>query len=296
MRRYLALSAVFLFISLSLFIPSAYSDGFKIIKVDSRYEPEFRDGPIPLPGTSIKVGSFPYYDAKSLNMGTKLGFWINDTTLFYVQSETGSGNYDIGGEINYGSYKNYFVADTWSYGAGHNRMMFLFKYNKDSVQLLDAIGQAYVDKAAMDFLSEYDKSAPCDIYKCPPRPMVIKDMDGDGNPEIKILIVPKNYWLYLEMANERLQVNFNPALYEPLFNRAKQKPYKSRIRPFDYYLYGFLAKQLTLKEIKNELKPDKSGLYEWLLSLLENYGTWDTAFHDIGESKPELVGYEPPRR
>ncbi len=296
MRRYLALSAVYFLIFLTLFTPTAYCDGFKIIKVDSHYEPEFRDGPIALPGTNITAGSFPYYDAKSLNIGDKLGFWINDTTLFYVQSETWIGEYDIGGEINYGIYKNYFVADSWSYGAGHNRMMFLFKYDKDSVQLLDVIGQAYVNRYGMDFLSEYDKSAPCDVYRCPPRPMIVKDVDGDGNPEIKLLIVPKHYWIYLEIVNDRMQVNFNPALYQPLFEHAKQKPYKPRIRPFDYYLYGFLAKQLSLEEIRNKLKADKSKKYEWLLALIENYREWNIAFHDIQRNKPELIKYEPTRR
>lgn len=287
----LVVSVYLLSVSLLTFAPPTYADGFKFVKVDSHYEPAFHYGPgITLPGTNIKAGSFSY--TSDGYAGTKLGFWINNKELLYVQSEAGSGEYDIGGEINYGIYKNYFVVDSWSYGAGHNRMMFLFRYNKDSVQLLDAIGKAYIDKAAMDFLSEYDKSALCDIYKCPPRPMIIKNMDQDANPEIKLLIVPKNFELYLEIVDEHLQVDLNPLLYEPLFERAKQKPHKSKLKPHDYYLYAFLSKKLTLEEIKSELKADKTDRYEWLLSLLENYRTWNIAFHEIQKEKPDLVKFD----
>ena len=274
---------------------SAYSEGFRLIKVNSHYEPELSEKPgIIIPGTNIKAGSYKYIAANG-NEVSRLGFLIDKKSFYFVQSS----EYDLGGDSNFGVYKNYLVMDSWGYGStsGHNRLMFLFKYDKTSVKLLDIIGQAYVGLYGLDFVSAYIKETAKfgslgENFRLVW--MDIRDIDNDGNPEIKLLISMGHHFetvfeLYLSIVRDKLKLNLNPEMYRPLFEREKQMA-QPKIKPDAYYIYGFLSKKLELEKIKTFLKGDKDQ-YERVITILKNVKKWDVAFHDIGNEKFVLIQY-----
>jgi len=296
---------VFLLLILSLlFISPAFSGEFKLIKVNSHYEPEISEGII-LPGTNIKAGMFRYViDEVKAEKTWKAGLLIDSTVIYYVDTEGNHeyGTYDVGGDSNFGVYNNYLIMDSCAYGAsGCNRRMFLFKVSKNSVQLLDVIVTAYGDKFLINFISDSDRKKSC-ITNCPTGNINIKDIDQDGKPEFKITVYPSHltvpeyelsiYELYLEITNNRLQINLNPGLYNPLFEREKLKQAKRKSDA--YYIYGFLAKELDLKKIKAMLKEMGKEAYEQygrVVGLLEELKKWDSAFHDYLGEKPILKQY-----
>jgi hypothetical protein len=289
-RNIVLILASFLFIFSALFVPLAYSGSFKLIKVDSHYEPkltlsEYGHYGVILPGTNIKAGSYTYI-ADNNNEVSRLGFLMGDNRFYYVESD----EYNFWGGTTYGAYNGYFVIDAPGYGStvGANYLMFLIKYDKDSVQLLDVIGQAYIDTYGMDFRSVSAEKV--GEY----RRINIKDIDRDGNPEIELLIMghhsePPTFVIYLEIANDRLWVDFNPELYKPLFAHEK-RTIQSKGKSIAYYVYGFLAKELHLKDIKHMLKDNKER-YELIITLLENHKKWNFAFHDHGDEKFVLKQY-----
>lgn len=295
-----------LFIICGLSTLPAYSEGFKLKKIDSHYEPEISEGII-LPGTDIKAGMFRYVIDEAKNEETwKAGLLINSTVIYYVDNKEshGYGAYDVGGDNNFGVYRNYLVMDSCSYGAsGCNRKMFLFKVSKNSAQLLDVILIAYGDKFLINFISDSDRQKGC-ITNCPPGNIAIKDIDQDGKPEFKITVYPSHltnpeyelsiYKLYLEIANGRLQVDFNSNLYKSLFEWEKLKQAKRKSDA--YYIYGFLAKELEIKKIKSMLENGSKEQYERVMGLLEGHKKWDSAFHDYIGEKPILKQYNLNRR
>lgn len=304
-----------LFCHLILFLEDAYSGEFKLKKVNSHYEPEISEG-IMLPGTNIKAGMFTYIiDETKADKTSKAGLLIKNN-LYYVESEKYAqiqpknwleytGTFDPGGDPNFGIYKDYFVMDAYASGASHSRKMFLFRFNKDTIQSLDVILQAYVNNIGMDFISAYketDKVAPIGeiprIYKRNTVSWIdIKDIDSDGKPEFKVVIREKWFELYFEIANERLQVDLNPELYKPLFEQEKLKQAKRKSDA--YYIYGFLAKELELKKIKVMLQGTGKKPYEQytrVVTLLDRYKEWDSAFHDYLGEKPILKQYNLKRR
>ncbi len=300
---------IVLFLFLSLFVSLAYSGDFKLVKVNSHYEPEISEGII-LPGTNIKAGMFRYViDEVKAEKTWKAGLLINSTVIYYVDTEGnhGYGAYDVGGDSNYGVYNNYLVMDSCAYGAsGCNRRMFLFKVSKNSVELLDVIVKAYGDNFLINFMSDSDRQKGC-ITNCPTGNIYIKDIDQDGKPEFKITVYPSHltvpeyelsiYELYFEIANDRLQVDLNPDLYKPLFEREKLKQAKRKSDA--YYIYGFLAKELDLKKIKAMLKgmgKEPYRQYGRVVGLLEGHKKWDSAFHDYLGEKPILKQYKLKRR
>jgi hypothetical protein len=298
-HRELLLALFFLLFILSgISAQPSYSEGFKLIKANSHYEPELVVKPaITLPGTNIKAGSYIYVLSNGMEIG-RWGFLISSEKFYFVQSS----EYNlIAPDFNYGVYNEYFVMDASGYAStsGHNRLMFLFKYNKDSVQLLDVIGKAYVVLYGMDFISVSDRQKDC-ITNCPPGQIIIGDIDHNSNPEIKLIISmgnrfkPLDFELYFEIFNNRLQVNFSPVLYKPLFEREKQN-IQTETKSDAYYIYGFLAGRLILKEIKPMLKTEKKQ-YKRIITLLENLKKWDSAFHEVNGEKFILKQYNLKRR
>lgn len=259
------LLAVFLLFAFPPFIHSALSEGFNLIKVNSHYEPEM-DEWIQIPGTNMKAGLFSYVlneKREEYRATAKAGVLVNGKTLYYVESGRyvdGSGDpadriyvaaFDPGGDNYFGVFKNYLVMDSYSYGASHNRKMFLFRFGKDTVELLDAIGQAY---SLGDFTSEYVRSVKQGAVI--PGWTDVKDFDGDGNPEVKIIIAEHlhlmTFELYLEIKN-RLSVDFNPILYKPLLEKEKKRKKPRKGMRDAYYVYGFLAGELGLDKVKAEV-------------------------------------------
>ncbi|MBI5212129.1 MAG: hypothetical protein HY957_02000 [Nitrospirae bacterium] len=186
------------------------------------------------------------------------------------------------------------MIDTSGYAsaAGHNRLMFLCKYDNHFVQLLDVIGQAYVGPYGMDFKPiTADKDKSC-ITNCPPGQIIIQDFDHDGTPEIE-MIISTGFKLYFEITNNRLQVDLNPELYKPLFEREKLK--KTKRKSDAYYIYGFLINELKLEKIKTMLKADRKQ-YKMVVTILKTVEQWNAVFHNAGGEKFVLKQYNLKRR
>ncbi|MBI5810014.1 MAG: hypothetical protein HZB21_02335 [Deltaproteobacteria bacterium] len=276
-----------------------------------------------LPGAKIKAGSFTYlYDFFSTKRNReeeeetcKAGLLFDDA-LYYVESS------DVGGDTNFGVYKDYFLMDSWAYGSvsGHNRTMFLFRYDKKSARLLDAIGEASVAHDLLDFMSDYALShKPGYDREANKSPvwMDIADIDLDGRPELAIKIVRGPYWtyydrkfsLFIEIRDDRLRLDLNQALYRPLFEKEREKAKGKGFKPDAYYIYGFLAKEFTLDKVKAMLKDELYvaeakrhfkkhdaeyyDQYESVVPLLESRDKWDYKFH---RDKEYLIKYEIKRR
>ncbi|TAN59690.1 hypothetical protein EPN18_09965 [bacterium] len=336
------LAALFTFVCI-IFLLSAparaeeIKKGLKLVETKTGLVPELCHEELSewviLPGTRIKAGLFRYIYGSSFNARhnveeqdetCKAGLLFDDA-LYYVDYP------DPGGDTNFGVYKDYFLMDSFAYMASHNRTMYLFRYGKESARLLDQIGVAAPAKGVwLDFMSvsilankpgykrSFDKS---------PVWMDIADIDHDGRPELAISIVRGPYWtyydrkfnLFIEIKDERLRLDLNPALYRPLFEKERKKAKGKRFKPDAYYIYGFLAGEFTLDKVKALLKDELYvaeakrdfkkhdaeyyDQYESVVPLLESRDKWDYKFHyHGGESKPiddkpeELIKYEIKRR
>lgn len=268
-------------------------EGFLLKEVNNSYLPQLFGESITLPGTNIKVGTYKYVSRLGDEI-VKLGFLFSSKRFYFVQSQ----EYSSLDDANYGVYNGYFIIDGYGYGStsGHNRLMFLFKYNKDFVQLLDVIGQAYIGSFGMDFTS-INNPGHVRRYLSPVLTDV-KDIDGDGNPEIKLYVYsgetrsPK-FELYFTISNDKLHVNLKSKLYKPLYEKVKRTT-EGKSRPIAYYIYGFLAKQINMEMIKAKLRSDKSLNY--VIKLLENADKWDSAFHECSDEKFNLIQYNLDRR
>lgn len=270
----------------------AFAEGFKLVSINSRLEPELAEKPgVVLPGTSITAGSYTYVTANGQDVG-RLGFLVRSDRLLYVDSN----EYALGGDTHYGVHGNYFVMDAWGYGStsGHNRLMFLCRFDKTGeVKLLDVIGKAYLESYGMDFMSQVVTASSSGVTATTTKPywIDINDHDNNGEPEIIVRIASINFFLYVEIANERMRINLNPALYEPLFNEEEKKRRSAEMTSDAYYVYGFLAKKIDLKQINLALNQNKERSNR-IIALLGNVGKWDAAFHDFGGEEFMMKKYD----
>lgn len=296
------LLALFFFLSAFLSsVPQSYSGEFVLKKIDSRNEPESYGPVIIFPGTDIKAGEYRYLSDNNNELG-RLGFLIRGSRFYFVQSD----EYDLSGDINIGFYNNFFIIDAPGYGSvtGHSHLMFLVKYTNDSVKLLDVIGGAHGDKYGLDFISAYvEETTKFGIFLGKNSSFSwmedIKDIDGDGNPEVKLKIYrgygfEPEFELYLKIIGDKLQVNLNPVLYKSLFEREKSEN-RLKAKPDAYYIYGYLAKGLNIDEIKFMLGANKEQ-YELVVPLLEGISMWNAAFHYVSGEKFKLIEYDLGRR
>lgn len=253
---------------------------------------------VELPGKNMRGGMFIYYFDKKYSDGRvmrnrtrKAGLLVNNKLLYYAHTGAeGGGMLDPGGDCNFGVYKNYFLMDCWSYGASHNRLMYLFTFGKDTPKLLDVIGGA-----GMDFISYAPEAKKPGFQRLGyrlPLWMEIKDMDGDGKPEIKFSIYiysSYDFDLYIHIKDDKLLVNYNQALYEPLFEAEKKKN-KSGKKTDAFYFYGLLSGRLKLSKIKNELRHEKEH-YTKIMPLLEKCDKRYDLPHYF-DTAPALVEYK----
>ncbi len=292
-----------LFVFSLLFVPIAYSGDFKLVKVNSYYEPELRELSITLPSTNIKAGLYRY-DTDDGGSTGKIGFLFNKEKFYFLQSNRSDpveGQYGLSGDVTYGIYKNYFLLEASAGGTTRNSYLFLFKYDKNGVRFLDVITKAVMSNhEIMDFISitmQIGKDGYPSWESGSPVWMVIKDIDNDGRPEIKLLTsvafkFEGYFHLFLEVRNDRLKVDFNPNLYKPFFEQEKRKS-KVKTKGDQYYIYGFLSKELSLTEIKHMLKPDRQSL----IGFIENIKNMDEAFHElVMDEKFVLMQYNLKRR
>ncbi|MBI5885386.1 MAG: hypothetical protein HZB85_02245 [Deltaproteobacteria bacterium] len=251
---------------------------------------------VSIPGKNIKAGMFRY-DYQEVNEGkiedestNKAGIIVNDEVIYYVSEEgMEHSGVDPGGDNNFGVYKDYVLMDSWSHWSSHNRMMYLFRLKGTNVELLDMISMGYSGGKGEMYGSDFMSVIDGEWTESPPTPAwtKVQDIDNDGNPEVKIVILPNAIpELYLEIKNDRLHVDLNPALYKPLFEREKLKKRKKKTSA--YYIYGFLAGELTLDDIK-VMSESREGQRERIISFLKYRDKWDAAFHNHGGDKPVLL-------
>jgi hypothetical protein len=264
--------------------------GFVLQKVGGHWEPEreyyelFR-----LPGTHMRFGSFRYLIPEDEEMGAPMfGFLRDDGRFFYVRETAASDS-----DLHYALSGSYFVVDGGAGGSGVCRSMYLFKYDKDSMRLLDKIEEPDGgDFSPLGFGSDY-----------PGKPAygrelgtghedvpvwMISEKDRQRNPLIRLrmgrdlpltMLGPEElevFHIYLEIVNGRLRVALDPDLYVTIFNSLGDGggPYS---RSTEYYVSGFLAGKLSLSRIKAELVNNRERL--WLLDSLRHVRRWDAELH-----------------
>ncbi|MBI5885385.1 MAG: hypothetical protein HZB85_02240 [Deltaproteobacteria bacterium] len=262
------------------------------------------DEVVSIPGKNIKAGMFRYdfqetYEGRlEYALTSKAGIIVNDEVIYYVSVEGKEGSWvDPGGECNFGLYKSYFLMDCWNFGSQSLiRRMYLFRFKARSVELLDVISMASVRgeggefSYGLDFMSAFAGTR----TQSPPTPIwtKVQDIDNDGNPEVKIWISAGFYFgpdfdLFLEIKDDRIHVDFTPALYKPLFAREKLK--KRKKKSDAYYIYGFLSGELALDNIKRMPMSSNDEQRDRILSLLMTRDKWDAAFHNDYGEKPILM-------
>jgi hypothetical protein len=295
-------------------------------RVGSRYEPVVNDihkyTVFRLPGAEMTFAAYSYLSPEDDMPLPKYGFFFDDGRFFYVDEIAASD-----GDARYALDDGYFIVDGLPNGGSGDRSMYLFRYGKDSVKLLDMIGTAW--DLGLEFAAVYpgkptygheigQESADTPVW-------VTKERDGSGHPLVTIRLYhepisaalykfytdrgidPDKYeelYLYLKIAAPakagrgkrvaRLRVSLDPEIYRPLFDSVRGVQ-KAGVRPAGYYVYGFLAHRLALARIKADLADNKDRKY--IVDMLEHLGNWDKAFHDrSGEPFPKIVEYKLKRR
>lgn len=312
--RKLAAMPLFLFVFLIVPARTTQAEGFELIISGSHYEPSVAVPFIALPGANMKAGEFKYLSDEG-DLLYKAGILADGAILYYVDSDKNaasarmsphgySGVFDPSGDCNFGVYGNFYLMDCWccASASGHGRRMYLFRYGKNNVELLDVIRGVYGSDYGVDFMSALAREKKYGFmgtdYNLPTW-MDIRDMDGDGNPEVNVIVswispnFEPEFELYFEVKNDRLQVNINPELYKPLFDAEARKtgtPSKSSA----YYIYGFVSGRLKYQDIKRLLEGDRR--YKMITGFLEDITAWNAGLHDFHGEKPVLLKYEVKRR
>ncbi|MGH8624471.1 MAG: hypothetical protein ACREYC_04065, partial [Gammaproteobacteria bacterium] len=262
---------------------------------------------ITLPGASARAGIYPfqYVNEEGSELTSKVGFLLGNGQFLYVEGGAPDVDaFDVGGDTNFGIYGNYLVLDSFAVGTSYSRRMFLFTYSGHSIRLLDVINDAYgvYDTYSLRFMTAYDSAqsefrSQLDGYKKQAfNWMDIKQHDQDTNPEIRLLVFagnkfdPLDFSIFVEVVGDRLRVDLNPRLYEPLFVQEV-----ASVKSKSYYVYAFLARKLTIKEIEAELQEDKE-LSAKIVPLLQHAEEWNEAFHSLAGGKPRLIECNVTRR
>jgi hypothetical protein len=269
-------------------------EGFVLKKVGSHYVPVEKDyKSFFLPGTDIRVGLFRYIN-KEGDDDDKIGFLFGNNRFFFVDQQGGCYR-----GLSYTLYKNYLLIDGDCHG--HFAEMYLFKYDKNTVRLLDFIGSPMVFYIA----SPADK-IPFPSKRRNPPVWVINDAENiklgfdkstlpqcfyfeNDNTDEAIKKRNKKYGqecehffdemvLYLKISDDRLRINYDPKLYNRLFKNIQTK-YKGKPKSFSYYYYGYLAKKLKLDEIKSRSLDSQiqTDTIDWFKDVYQ----WDFDFHSL---------------
>lgn len=267
-------------------------EGFVLKKIDSHYEPVEKDyKSFLLPGTDIRVGLFSYINKEGFDVG-RIGFLLGNNQFFFVDEQGGC--YET---LSYTVYKDYLLID--GNCNGHYADMYLFKYDRNTIRLLD-----FID-SAMSFHTSYpaDKRPYPSKRKDPPL-WVLNDAEkikigfDDALPECfyfqsddadkvtkkknKRYLQECGYFydeigLYLKISDDRLHINYDSKLYNQKFKNIQTK-YKGKPKPFSYYFYGYLAKKLGTEEI--ESRSIDSQIRTYTIKMLKEVYQWDLEFHD----------------
>lgn len=253
---------------------------------------------VTIPGTNMKAGMFKYDFDKDYKDGVgtfKAGILVEGDAFYYPDDTGEVGAMDPGGDCNFGVYKDIFLMDCYPYGASHNRMMFVFRFRKkiEFLEFSGGPGTDFMTVTVEEKIQGFDRSD----YKLPVW-MDIRDYDNDGKPEVPLEVLLESYIppdrpidtciIYLELRDDGLLVDLNPALYKPLFEEEKKKN-SSIEKSGAYYVYGFFYGALTLDEIRVDpvLRSDKKR-YKRIIKFLEKKPMWDAYYkkHEAWEKLP----------
>lgn len=278
-----------LFIFFVLCCHAANAEGFKLIATQAGYVPELKTGGragFPLPGSSFQVGTYAYYldDGAGAALG-KVGFF-DGTDLYYLESTRTNpleGQYGLAGDEIYVIYKNYLVMDVSMGGTTRNGELFLFKFDETSVEFLDSISVAYVNRWKLDLMIEFEGFTKDPYDPGFPAFARAEDVDHDGNPEIKVIMASgfkffPQFTLYFSIVEDRLRINFNPILYAKLFEEESRRVGFGE-KTDAYYAYGVLSHKLTVDDVKKKIQSDNKGRFN-SLNIFTAVDKWDAVFHD----------------
>jgi hypothetical protein len=213
----------------------------------------------------------------------KVGFLHGDEFNYVESMRTDEEEYQYGvmGDVVYAISPPYFLFDTSMGGTSRNGMLFLFKFDKDDIRLLDIISNGVAKKWQMEIMFNNTQDS-LKILKFPAEGK-IRDV-GNGNLEIEVLIsaafhFDPSFKLFFDIREDKLHLNRSPDLYDPLFEVEKQDVDDTKAHSDAYYVYGFLAKKIGLETIKEALKDD----YErrWIADVLSEIDNWDVSFHNV---------------
>jgi hypothetical protein len=277
--------------------------GFVLQKVGDRWAPEpCYYEPFRLPGTHIRFGSFRYLIPEDEELGAPMFGFLRDDGKFFYFRETAASDSDL----QYALSGSYFVVDGGAGGSGICRSMYLFRYDEDSMRLLDKIEEPPGgDFSPLGFASDY-----------PGKPAYGHEL-GTGHDDVPVWLVSEKdrqrhplirlrmardfpppflgpqefetFHIYLKMVNGRLRVALDPDLYVTIFNSLGEagRPYS---RSAEYYVSGFLAGKLSLATIRAELVNNRDRL--WLVNSLRHVKRWDAALHHrLSEAFPKIREY-----
>ena len=201
-------------------------EGFKLKKVGSRYVPVVHWDPLVfrLPGTQMTFASYAYLTPDDEIEEPRYGFLLDDGRFYYVHESAASE-----GDAQYALFNGYFIVDGFAWGASHNRSMYLFRYDMDSVSLLDMIGEA---DFVLDFMSDYPGEPayghPLTVGMKDTPVWVIKDTDSHGNPLIKLKVTPDQsdpalFDYIFDLALQMVRGNRDPEVMKPLLALEQEK-------------------------------------------------------------------------
>ncbi len=128
-------------------------EGFVLVKVGSVYQPMLRDyRPFKLPDTHMAFAPCTYMLPPERGQQyrkevPKFVFRLDDGRFSYVRESAASE-----GDAHYALFDGYFIVDG-NAELSEGQSMYLFRYGKDSVRLLDMIGAA--PDQDFDFMSRY---------------------------------------------------------------------------------------------------------------------------------------------
>jgi hypothetical protein len=282
--------------------------GFVLQRVGNRYEPVVHyDETFRLPGTHMRFAAYTYLVPDNEIVGEpRYGFLLDDGRFYYLDEPSAPV-----GNAQYGLIGDYFVVDGSACGAsGLSRTMYLFRYDKDFMRLIDVVDETHEAFSPPGFMSDYpgkpayghelsEESNDVPVW-------VITEKDRQGHPLIRLEMVrdlpptvlgPEEFevfHLYLKIVNGRLRVALDPGLYETLFDSVKETGGPDS-RSTEYYVSGFLSGKLSLARIKADLGGKKHR--QWLVDYLRHVRRWDEALHKrYGDPWPRIVEYKLNRR
>jgi hypothetical protein len=297
-KRLNVLIVYLLVIKLVAFVRFANADGFELEHIGTHVEPKIKYGRnITLPGTSIRLGLYDYHSNNEKVGQGRLGFLMGSKEFSYVDSD-----YYSLSDTNYGIYKNYFFIDGWGWGStsGHDRLMLLCQFDQTGVRFLDAVSMPYIEHIGMDFVSldiDYGQGKTgspetlgSGMARIEPRQVSVRDIDHDGLPEIKLNMRGYEFFLYLEIANDKLKINLNPDLYVPLFEAESKKSGNKKNKTYAYAFYGYLSGKLDMHAVELALKHYKEQS-KYVITLLQNVDKWNDAFHELNGNKFVMKNY-----